>query len=375
MVHHLLTISLLVAALLAPLSASSQGPSTHALPDPGRTSVVIGGDRFGAAADEDGPLGGGAGYRRTLSSGDFVTRDLSELLSALVKAKAPQVVFIPGEVVLDCSARVLAERLVIEIPAGVTLASDRGVDGSRGAIIRSSAFATRPLIRATGPGVRICGLRLEGPDPDRRLDHWRRAFREGKGREYYYALPVSDAIIADADDLEVDNCELLGWSHAAVWLPKGKGHRVHHCWIHHNQRKGLGYGIAVGRARARIDHCLFDWNRHSIAGTGHPGSGYEAHDNVELGTSLSHCFDMHGGRDRQDGTDIAGAEIHIHHNTFRSQARAIAIRGVPEREARIESNWFRHPAGDDRVLLGGGERTVLTRNAHGMPEAEVAEKR
>ena len=34
-----------------------------------------------------------------------------------------------------------------------------------------------------------------------------------------------------------------------------------------------------------------------------------ARHNIELGVSLSHCFDMHGGRDREDGTDIAGALV------------------------------------------------------------------
>jgi hypothetical protein len=83
---------------------------------------------------------------------------------------------------------------------------------------------------------------------------------------------------------------------------------------------------------------------------------------------------MHGGRDRKDGTDIAGTWLRIHHNTFRSPARAIAIRGVPERDAVIEHNWFHHPAGDDRNLRGGGERTALRDNAHGARPAQPAGK-
>jgi len=50
---------------------------------------------------------------------------------------------------------------------------------------------------------------------------------------------------------------------------------------------------------------------------------------------------MHGGKDRRDGTDIAGTKILIHHNTFTNpKVRAIGIRGIPEEAARIYNNWF-----------------------------------
>jgi len=86
-----------------------------------------------------------------------------------------------------------------------------------------------------------------------------------------------------------------------------------------NQRNGLGYGVSHGYGKnisSLVECNLFDYNRHSIAGTGVPGNSYEARNNVELGASLSHNFDMHGGKGRRDGTDIAGTKILIHHNTF-----------------------------------------------------------
>ncbi len=66
--------------------------------------------------------------------------------------------------------------------------------------------------------------------------------------------------------LEVDNCELWGWSHSAVSLFEGERHRIHHNHIHHNQRHGLGYGVTLNRGEVEIEYNLFDWNRHSIAG-------------------------------------------------------------------------------------------------------------
>lgn len=213
----------------------------------------------------------------------------------------------------------------------------------------SEHFATKPLINALGSGVRITGLRIIGPDPKPRLEHHRRAHNKQRGNrkaqsKYYCLFPNSAGIFTGNDSLEVDNCELSGWSHAAIYLTGGDKHHVHHNYIHHNQRKGLGYGVCLGYGRniaTLIEYNLFNYNRHSIAGTGVPGNSYEARYNVELGNSLSHNFDMHGGADRKDGTDVAGEQIRIHHNTFMNpKVRPIAIRGKPSDKAEIYNNWF-----------------------------------
>lgn len=335
----------------------------------GKTWFEAGGKVYGAKPDQPGPIGGGDGYTRVLSDGDFRVSTLDQLLEALKRATAGQVVFIDGSAKIDCTVRVYIEKLVLEIPAGVVLASDRGLHGSKGAIISSDTFATRPLIRVNGANARITGLRFRGPDPEQRLEHHRRSFAKKGGHEYYYKFPVSDGIITEASSLEVDNCELAGWSHAAIFLQGGKDHHVHHNYIHHNQYNGLGYGVCHDRAFSLIEHNLFNFNRHSIAGTGRPGSGYEARHNVEMGESLSHCFDMHGGRDRRDGTDIAGTWMRIHHNTFRSHRTAIRIRGLPQEEARINNNWFRQ--GSREQAVGSGGKTRFHDNAYGSVAPRV----
>ncbi|MGB2823626.1 MAG: right-handed parallel beta-helix repeat-containing protein [Phycisphaerae bacterium] len=162
--------------------------------------------------------------------------------------------------------------------------------------------------------------------------------------------------------LEVDNCELSGWSHAAVYLPKGAtGAHVHHNHIHHCQRLGLGYGVCLNEADALIEANLFDYCRHHIAGTGRPGTSYEARYNLVGPHANGHSFDMHGGRDRKDGTDIAGTRIRIHHNTFRAvHVPAVVIRGRPEKLAEIHHNWFLH---------GGESAAVRQTNAKGNVKA------
>lgn len=331
----------------------------------GTTSVTLDGELYGAKADDTGPLGGGGGYTRIVTKGDFVAENLDQLIDALGKAKAGEVVFIPGETEMDCTARVYVEELVLVVPAGVTLAGNRGQNGSKGALLCSDALKTPTLIRIDGPNARITGLRIQGPNSKRRDDHHRRAFKEGRGSDYYYKFPTSNGISTEYPGLEVDNCDISAFSHAGVYLRKGERHRIHHNRIHHCQYNGLGYGICIDDGFALIERNLFDANRHSIAATGRPGCGYEACHNLQLETSSSHCFDMHGGRDRKDGTDIAGTRILMHHNTFRSPNKpVIAIRGVPEELCDIHHNWFPQHSGPGEAVRAS-ERTRAKNNVYG----------
>ncbi len=346
------------------------------LPPLGQTWTEIDGQVYGAQPDERGPIGGGRGYRAGVTRGDHQASNLDTLLEALGEVKAGEVVFIPGDVMIDCTTRVHIEKLVLKVPAGVTLAGDRGHNGSEGAMITSDAFATDPLVEAVGPGVRVTGLRLRGPDPHRRLDHHRRSFGEMGGHDYYYKFPLSVGIRSAHPNLEVDNCELAGWSHGAIYLVDGEGHHLHHNYIHHCQYTGMGYGVVLNRAFVLVERNLFNHNRHSIAGTGRTPSGYEAAHNVEIGVSLSHMFDMHGGRDRRDGTNIAGTRMSFHHNTFRCPKTAIVIRGRPEEPVEINHNWFIHPSPQKAVHPSDAPDHIRIRNnAYDLQQPEIRDRR
>jgi len=150
------------------------------------TWVEIDGKTYGAKPDERGPIGGGEGYRRIVTEGDYTVKTLDALLDALSKAEAGQTVFVPGETEIDLTARIYIEQLVLEVPAGVTLAGDRGLNGSEGAMLTSDALKTPVMIRAAGPDVRITGLRIRGPNRKRYIEHHNRAFRKGGGGHTYY---------------------------------------------------------------------------------------------------------------------------------------------------------------------------------------------
>ena len=237
----------------------------------GQTWVEIDGKTYGAKPDERGPIGGSAGYKDIVTKGSHGVATLDQLLDALKKAKKGEVVFIDGGAEIDCTERVAVEKLVIEIPAGVTLASNRGQGASQGAVIFSDWFSTSPLIRPMGPGVRVTGLRLRGPDPKRRMEHHRRSFDEGRGHEYYNKFSYSDGIMTSHANLEVDNCELFAWSHAAVFLVAGDGHRIHHNSMHHCQYAGLGYGVCLDKAIALIEFNVFNMEPSLDCGDGRAG--------------------------------------------------------------------------------------------------------
>jgi hypothetical protein len=271
---------------------------------------------------------------------DRVVSTAPEVLEALERARPGHIVYVDDRAQIDLSGR--SGKVVI--PFGVTLASGRGRGDSAGALIFTTDFGAMPLLWAGGDHVRITGLRLRGADRETRKSTYE--LPNGRGVDTKYG--AREARARWANHLEVDNCEIWGWSHAGIFL-SGKGHHVHHNHIHHCRREGLGYGICLSQEPAvcRIEANLFDHNRHDIAATGYPGNAYEACYNVSAGGGTAHAFDMHGGRyyprGKGGGVQVIGGDwIHIHHNTFDVgwPVSAILIRGTPRWRGDIHHNRF-----------------------------------
>jgi len=296
-------------------------------------SQEIDGVIYGAYVEEGmDPIGGGAGYSEIFTTGDYMVDTLEELVDAASKAKGGEVIFIEGHANIDVTSV-----KTINLGDGVTLASNRGYRDengkySTGAVLWSVFSETSPIIIA-GDGSRVSGLVLNGRNPYPHLEHHKRCFSDAKyGIETaYYSLPIQSGIQA-GNNMRVDNCEIFGFGYYGILAYEGtKGIKVDHCYIHHNQANGLGYGVCHGGdAESLVEYCLFNYNRHSIAATGAPVTGYIARYNIEMGESLSHCFDIHGGEDRGDGTDIAGTYCEMYNNTFLATTYPYWLRGVPE---------------------------------------------
>lgn len=295
------------------------------------------------AADTN-PIGGGAGNDNIIH-GDYNVSTTGELKEALEKAVSGDVVFIDGNSVIDITM-LMRNNETLVVGSGVTLASDRGKnrdDGSvsRGAVIISQQIAPGVFIYAN-EGSHITGLTVKGLDFTRRLSHYYRAFGEnGYGGDYFYRMKNNRGIYVLGNNVEIRNCEIAGFSHAAILLSKEtKDAYIHNCYIHHNRYFGLGYGICHDDgATSIIEYNLFSQNGHSIAGTGAEGTSYVARYNVDVySCGEAHRFDMHGGSDRGDGTETAGKTIEMHNNTFLGSTAPYMKRGVPTEYSKFYQN-------------------------------------
>lgn len=296
----------------------------------------------GGETDPQGePIGGGHGYSRVVDPTDpevaAVVDNALDLKRELESASAGDIVYVSDDAEIDLYDSATGDVVPLPIRMStdrVVLASGRGrAPSSQGALLRYKVPNTtgdaerRGLLEVTADGVRITGLRIEGPSTTTEMyDIWT-------------GIGVEDV----AAGVEVDNCEIFGWTHAGVWLKNSRGF-IHHNLLRDNPRKELGYGVSLAEGSyATIRANRFDQNRHHISGLGNgpPGrlDSYEACYNIVERFAGSHGFDMHAGA---GGVQIhAGRSIHIHHNTFTSEAyTAVRIRGIPEDLCRIEYNDF-----------------------------------
>ena len=291
---------------------------------------------YGADANPTGdPIGGGRGYRRIVERGDYTVRNADELLVALKEATPGQVVYVDSGAEVDLSGRVNTA-----IPDGVTLAGDRGRDGSPGPLLFTRDIPKQASLLSARSNTRVTGLRIRGADPnfpDIDYDEAERSWTR--------------AIVAWGADIEIDNCEISNFHHSGVSV-QGQNVRVRHCHIHDVH----AYPVVTAdkmRPPMLIEACRIHWVWHTIAGTGAPGTGYEARYNLCIRDTppaswgpkhKSHGFDMHAYRpvSRSRKRRIAGDRISIHHNTMLGLGPALGarIRGIPREVADVHHNWF-----------------------------------
>jgi hypothetical protein len=310
------------------------------------SSDLLTGDCYGAEAcnPTGNPIGGGAGYSRiiygTESSVKYIVSTKAELLTALRSANSGETVFIKGTSVIDMTGTPS-----VTIPAGVTLASDRGRSGSRGALLKRTRNLgggwEEPMFVAGGDYVRVTGLRLQGEMYPQDYGN-----NDGEPDESDYLVGI---YIENRKGFEVDNCELYGWAWSCVSLRQNSNAPIpyiHHNYIHHNQARDEGYGVNLYGGNALIEANIFDYNRHAITGAGLAGEKYEARYNIVMGNGDAiggHHFDIHQD---EDGGDFAGDTFLIHHNTFRKATdggrilASVAIRQRPTTGIYIDHNLF-----------------------------------
>lgn len=255
---------------------------------------------------EYSPIGGGKGAPNTLQvkqeDADYVVRTATEL--ARRAAEPGKIVYVPRGTSIDISS------VTIELRA--TVASDRGTNGSEGALIYSNAKGTtshawnggsgRGHIQMRGSG-RLTGVRLRGfaynyhnnpehpgyipfapGDTAAKRAAWRNS-RTARG------------INVHSLSARIDNCEIYGWSYSAINCGSTAtvaSPTVEFCHFHDNMMTSAGYACEVIRGRPHFRYCYFNAHRHALAGAGYSDCGFVVEDCVFGPSASSFQVDMHG---------------------------------------------------------------------------------
>lgn len=294
------------------------------------------------------PAGGGVNYGQIYTTGDYRVSSTDQLVNALNHASSGQVIYIIPNSTIDVTK--LHQQ---SVPAGVTIASDRGNAGSLGALIymdyntTSINHATYSIFRTAGNNVRFTGLRMQGPDTSVRYEQANYL----NGDDYTPFLP-NDIIIYQRDTdsgLTVDNCEIVGWGEAAIYPEQSSSYssfrtlNVSYNNIQHQQRWGGGYGVwANCWTITRLEGNIFNYGRHYIAGS-RGDVDYFANYNIVGDRAVGFQFDNHGGNDPPgDVAKHAGRNMTVLNNTFYPMGGAYAshgLRGVPVGWSFDKYNW------------------------------------
>jgi hypothetical protein len=294
---------------------------------------------------------------KRLPASSLSIANLSQLLEALERAQDGDVITLDYKSSFD-----LTHEKTIEINKAITI---RGYPSpfNIGQPHFFSKGRPAPMFRITSPNVVIDGLKIEGFEKDSKKDEIAELNRQGiKG---VYQFPITQGIQINASNVTIKNSELMGFSHAAIIMTNAQNIIIEHNNIHHNQRSGLGYGITLSQnSKAIINNNQFDFNRHSIAGTGHSGQSYVAHHNTFGANHIDSPLDMHGGKDRKDGTQIAGRRIEIRDNVILTKdVPAFIHRGIAEEGVYIYRNVFHYFWKSDAIGYSNGiTKTQLTKN-------------
>ncbi len=273
------------------------------------------------------------------------------LLSALSGATSGEVIYVPEGITID-----LTGQYPVGIPAGVTLASNRGEAGSLGALIKKSAHTPgfigtpdingwyssgweEPMFYAMGNDVRITGLQLQG-------EMYPQDY--GNAKKQTHESDYLVGIFANAKSgFEVDNNEIRGWAWSGISMKACPDAYIHHNYIHSNQARGEGYGSNLYGGNALFEANLYDYNRHAITGAVLPVKNMKPGTTslwemvMQLAVTISMCTRTRTGECLQEistGSTTTHSKMVVGING--GKLASIAIRQRPTTGMYIDHNLF-----------------------------------
>jgi hypothetical protein len=266
---------------------------------------------FGAEANPTGqPIGGGAGYTAgpKRDAAQQHVRSLDELRQSLAKAKAGDVVWIESGATIDLAGAQFV------VPEKVTLAGDRGLNGSLGPLLTASLGKHEWRIQLKS-GARLSGVRLRGPNPLMQDIDTMKPAPSG------YAISCADA--------EVDNCDIAQFQRGGIALFRDSERaRIHHNFLHDIAAYPVVLANGAGDGHI-IEANRIEWAWHAIASNASRGSGYTARYNVFTRVPRPKVFDQSGSdppnwcldTHANDAAETkpprpATRKLIAHHNTF-----------------------------------------------------------
>lgn len=302
------------------------------------------------------PIGGGDGYsdifisdmldedaytvtRITYNPTDnTVARDaLKTALAIAGTVEKPHLIYIPGNAIIDFTYDTESHMGNL-VAANVIVASDRGFQGSSGALLKIEPNYDEPLIsnvnrsilHTNGLNIRFTGIRLSGGifSRDDYISYRENSNINPELRKNW----VTEGIRIRYEHCEIDNCIISGFGMQCIRIQPFNYYDV---WsgeinIHHNilsdaWSDGLGYGVSTERHTLITANHIYGM-RHAVASSGQYHASYIASYNL-VDDQYASAFDMH-----QDvrNHEWGGGAIYIHHNTINvSQYAPFRQRGRP----------------------------------------------
>ena len=263
---------------------------------------------------------------------DSPVTSVEGLIYSIESANADDTIYIGGDVILDLTDE---ETIVIDKTIRLIGVINSGMEPPR-LLTRGK----KTILKIEADNVTIENIDFEGSQKDSKKKEILAYNKKNNTTKGVYQYPATRGIHVTADFITIRNSELFGFSHAAIFAESSRNLLVENCNLHHNQRWGLGYGVSLHLdSTAKIINNVFDYNRHSIAGSGSPGQSYEAAYNEFGSHHQGPPLDMHGGKDRKDGTNIAGDTIYIHDNIIKEANHYVFYnRGIAQNKVIIENN-------------------------------------
>lgn len=337
--------------------------------------------QYGAEVNPTGsPIGGGEGYANIVTSGHYDVATLDELLGAFEELSAMPEAERKGRVVYvkpDAEINFAGQTRIV-IPSGITLAGNRGRNGSPGPLLYTDKPLLAHALMVPGNGARVTGLRIRGDAPpfSEMFGMWPDSLMPSD----YFKQPGRHKPTATAlfcgDRVEVDNCEIFNFQHAISIY--GTDLHAHHNHIHDVHAYPVMFG-GEGR-RPLIEANDIEWAWHAIATGDNMVASFVARYNIFrevapnlFGQGISYKFAIdHHGR---------GGWFVVHHNTFLHMDRAKGVPNVsialtpPWDIARIHNNWFRdYMEADEAVFWSNAPSEFVSRPTEMTDVREIVKR-